>query len=89
MTKPKNRPEDLLPGSVNFITVNGVEIRKGSMASFITNLNIIEDDNRSETDKHAAWERVAELIPVIKASGLLQHVSWKNNKLIQLLQTSN
>ena len=74
-------PQDIFPDDKDFICIGDEAIRKGTMGAFLANLNVIENQGSSECDRNVAWKAIISLLPAIKASGLLLHVSWKNKKL--------
>ncbi|STX47854.1 Uncharacterised protein [Legionella hackeliae] len=56
----------------------GVQVRKATVAAFLANIELLEDNNTSSEDKHQALRALMELAPSIIAIGLPQHVSFKN-----------
>lgn len=63
MTYEKNTPEYLIPDNSNYFEKYGVEIRKGTMASAITNVEIIESSKSSTEDRKEAIEILKALVP--------------------------
>lgn len=74
-------PSDILSDSDDYINLNGVSARKGSIAAFLKNIDILESEESSEA-KDAALKMIKELAPVIIAAGLHKHAVFKN-KIVQ------
>lgn len=77
------KPEDILSDDENFTIKNNVVIRKGTVAAFLANAEILMASNCPE-DKKAILDTLKELTPGIVALGMHHHVTW-NNPLIQAL----
>ncbi len=82
------RPEDILADNENFVELNGVTVRKGSIAAFLKNIDYFEDINSTDAQKAASLEVIKELVPAIIASGLHRHATF-NNKIIQDILMAN
>jgi len=86
MTNNKSvRPEDLLPDGADSTSINGKIVRKGSIAAFLANVDILESGNATEEQKQNAINTMIELAPTIIASGLHKHVEFKNPQIEQIL----
>lgn len=79
------RPEDILPDGVESASINGKMIRKGSIAAFIANAEILENNNSTEQQKQYAINMLIELAPAVIAVGLHRHVEFKNPRIEQIL----
>ncbi|MCC2624180.1 MAG: hypothetical protein K0R14_53 [Burkholderiales bacterium] len=73
-----NSPEKLMPDNATFFIKDGKQIRKGTMASAITNVEIIESSKTTEHEKNNAINMLKELAPLLCAFGLGKHFIWKN-----------
>ena len=84
MTNDSIKPDDILADAENFVELNGLTVRKGSIAAFLKNIDLFEDSNSNsnETQKAAALEMIKELAPAIIAAGLHKHATFKN-KIIE------
>jgi hypothetical protein len=72
MSEPRAiRPEDVLADEVNSTTLNGAEVRKGTVAAFIANAKILE--SLAPTDPHygEVEAQLRELVPAVRAVGVL------------------
>lgn len=76
-----NTPEDLIPDNANYFEKDGIKIRKGTMASAITNAEIIESINSSIEERRSAVEVLKSLVPQLSAFGLNKHLMWRNPKI--------
>lgn len=81
MTHTTNMPENLIPDSANYFEKNGVNIRKGTMAAAVTNIEIIESANSSLLEKHEAIENLKLLAPQLNISGINKHFISRNPKI--------
>lgn len=79
------RPEDILPNGIDSTEINGQSIRKGSIAAFLANANILENPLVSDQQKAAAANEMKKLAPAVIAIGLHKHVTFKNSQVEQIL----
>ncbi|MDI9818332.1 MULTISPECIES: hypothetical protein [unclassified Legionella] len=79
-------PEDIFADNINYTQARGVEVRKGTVAAFIANINIFEDDSSSAEDKTQAIHMIMELAPAIVALGFPQHITFKNSLIESIIQ---
>ena len=68
----------MLADNKDHASFNGTIIRKGSIAAFIKNVDLLELD----AENPGAMAALKELAPAIVAVGLHKHVTFKN-KLVQ------
>jgi len=72
----------LLPDNINNVTINGQSLRKGSVAAFLANVNIIE--NSSDTTGQAytdALKDMLELVPVLELLGVFKHLALRSEHI--------
>lgn len=79
------RPEDVLPDGVDSVSIHGKTVRKGTIAAFLANADILENPNSTEKQKQEAIKTMKELAPGVIAVGLHQHVVFKNREIEQIL----
>lgn len=79
------RPSDILSDSDDYVDLNGLKARKGSIAAFLKNIEIIEREESDTQLKESALNIIRELAPVVIASGLHKHAVFKNNFVQELL----
>jgi hypothetical protein len=65
------RPEDVLADDVNSATLNGTEVRKGSVAAFIANAKILESLALTEPLCSEVEAQLRALVPAVRAVGVL------------------
>lgn len=78
-------PEDILPDDVNESKINGIQVRKGTVAAVLANIDILENSNATEDEKNNAISMITQLAPALVAIGLHKHVVWKNKKVQALI----
>lgn len=79
------RPEDILPDGVDTTAFNGKTVRKGTIAAFLANADILDNPAATEKQKQEAINTMKELAPDVVAIGLHKHVIFKNPEAEQLL----
>lgn len=82
------KPEDILPDGIDNAVINGKNVRKGTIAAFLANTDILENLNSSEQEKQEAINTMKELAPAVIAIGLHKHVIFKNSQAEQILLES-
>lgn len=85
MTVVSVRPEDILADNKDFVELNGLSARKGSIAAFLKNIDLFEDPDTSNAQKAASLAMIKELAPVIIATGLHKHATFKNKTVEDIL----
>lgn len=79
------KPEDVLPDGVDTTAINGKIVRKGTIAAFLANTDIIENQHTTEIQKQEALNTIRELAPAVVATGLHKHVIFKNAHIEKIL----
>jgi hypothetical protein len=79
------RPEDVLPDGVDTTVINGKMVRKGTIAAFLANTDILENQQTTEQQRQEALNMMRELAPSVIAIGLHKHVRFKNTQVEQIL----
>lgn len=82
------RPEDVLPDGIDNIAIDGKTVRKGTIAAFLSNTEILENPAATEIQKQAAKDLMKELAPAVIAIGLHKHVVFKNPEAEKILVES-
>jgi len=85
MTKSPVNPEMVLADGENNIILNGITGRKGSIAAFLQNIDIIEQQDLSVKEKNEVIKVMKELAPVLIATGLYKHAIFKNPEVQAVL----
>ena len=81
------KPEDILADAEDYTVVNGVKVRKGTIAAIFANLSLIEDSKKSLVEKEKAKEQVKELLPGLIALGIADHIIFRNREIQSLVET--
>ncbi|ARG99850.1 hypothetical protein [Legionella micdadei] len=79
-------PEDIIADGADHTVINGTKVRKGSVAAFIANIEILQNPNSSTEDKDNALQAMKELAPAIVTVGLHHHVTFKNKQAEAIIQ---
>lgn len=77
------RPEDILKDGEDFIP--GTTARKGSVAAFFKNLDVIENPSSEKDTCDAAMEIMRELAPVLTSLNFHKHLVFKNPVVQKIL----
>ena len=75
---------DILPGNTNEVVVDGMQLRKGSVAAFLANLAVIEQP-AGYPDYEAAVQDLLELTPVLDKLGLFRHFALRSAKAAAII----
>ncbi len=79
------KQEDILSDSENTTNLNGLTIRKGSIAAFLKNIDILENPKTTEQQMAKVIDAIKELVPAVVAAGLHKHAVFKNRIVQDLL----
>jgi hypothetical protein len=83
------RPEDVLADNETNTNLDGIVARKGSVAAFLKNIDILEDPSAKDSDKETALSIMRELAPVLVGVGLYKHASFKNLAVQEILEEAH
>ncbi|WP_028387775.1 hypothetical protein [Legionella fairfieldensis] len=81
-------PEDIIPDGADYTQINGVSVRKGTVAAFIANIDLLENPDSCLDTRKQALIALKELAPFIITIGLDQHVIFKNTQIQDILAES-
>ena len=79
------KPADILPDDVNAKEVDGMVLRKGSVAAFIANAKILTGSATNEAQKREAKDDLISLVPVLKKLGVFDVFSIRDPKIQSLV----
>ena len=79
------KPEDVLPNGVDSTAINGKVVRKGTIAAFLANADILENPSATENEKKAAHDAMKDLAPDVIIIGLHKHVRFINPEVEKIL----
>jgi len=80
------RPEEILPDNVNQAEIKGVVVRKGSVGAFLANARILADPAASAEDRAIAERDIVAMVPALRALGLFDVLSIRDDKLRVLVE---
>ncbi|MEU5304160.1 hypothetical protein ACH4YO_14460 [Streptomyces noursei] len=69
--QPVVRPEDVLPEGIDSTAINGLTVRKGSVAAFVANALRLDDLSEGTPEYAALVTQMRELAPALRAIGVL------------------
>jgi len=79
------RPEDVLPDQESFITQGGRKIRKGSVAAFMANIRILQ--NEAAKAEHAtAKVHMLGLMPTMQALGFFELFEIRDENIRRIIE---
>ncbi|MFF8902435.1 hypothetical protein ACF082_33745 [Streptomyces lydicus] len=67
---PAVRPEDVLPEGIDSTAMNGLTVRKGSVAAFVANALRLDELTEGTPEYAALVAQMRELAPALRAIGL-------------------
>jgi hypothetical protein len=81
------RAEDLFPDGADSVDVDGVRVRKGSIAAFIHNALALDrlDPDGEEYERAAA--AIGELVPVLRAVRVFDVFSLRSKRVAQVVES--
>ena len=79
------RPEDILPDSVDHITIQGTSLRKGTVAAFLANVRIWLDEQANADARAQAEADLAATLPALHALGLFEVLEVRDAALREWL----
>ncbi len=77
------RPEDILKDGEDFVP--GTTARKGSIAAFLKNVEVLENPNTDKEVSDAAIKIMQELAPVLVSLNFHKHAVFKNPVVQKIL----
>lgn len=79
------RPEDILPDDQSFVSQGGQQLRKGSVAAFMANIRILQNDS-AKAEHATAKAHMQELMPTMEALGFFELFEIKDEKIKKLIE---
>ena len=83
------RPEDVLPDGDDRGIIGGRNVRKGTILSFVRNIEIMENPNTTNKERSEAIEMLNILAPDVISVSLHKHVVFKNEKVEAILNKAD
>jgi hypothetical protein len=79
------RPEDLLPAGADSGVINGVEVRKGTVAAFVANAQRLEALDPDSAEYAELAGRLQAAKPLLAAIGVLDVFDPRSPRLKEIL----
>lgn len=79
-------PQDILPDAIDATEIDGVIVRKGTIAAAMANANIIASIDASIAEKQQALNAFITLSPGLVALKVHQHLTWNNPDLQKIIE---
>jgi hypothetical protein len=79
------RPEDVLPDGVDGAVLNGVQVRKGSVAAFVANARTLQTLETGSPEHDRLAEQLRALAPALEAVGVFEIFDLRSPALKALL----
>lgn len=83
------RPEDLFPSGPDSMNVNGTDVRKGSIASFIYNALSLETLDPSSEAYEQALSDLRDMIPVLRAIRVFDVFSLRSERVAEIVREAD
>ncbi|WP_407851204.1 hypothetical protein [Bordetella petrii] len=80
------RAEDILPGGQDWAEVDGVAVRKGTVAAFLANARLWSDPSADAAARAAAEHDMAGALPSLRALGLFEVLAPRDPALREWLE---
>jgi hypothetical protein len=80
------RPEDLFPDGPDSMEVDGIHVRKGSIASFIYNALTLDRADPSSAEYERALAGLREMAPVLNAVHVFEVFSLRSQRVAAVVR---
>jgi len=80
------RAEDALPDHLNAATIDGMSIRKGTIAAFLANAKVIADEGADAAAWAAAERDIVDALPSLRAVGLFGVMEVRDTRVRALVE---
>ena len=79
------RPEDVLPDGVDGAELNGVRVRKGSVAAFCANVQQLHALSADSPDRVTIEEQLRALAPAVRAAGVFDVFALRSPEIAAII----
>ncbi|MBS0447877.1 MAG: hypothetical protein JSR59_18205 [Proteobacteria bacterium] len=83
------RAEDALPDQLNAATIEGVTIRKGTIAAFLANAKVVADARSDPAARAVAERDIADALPALRAIGLFDVLAVRDARVRALVESGS
>ncbi len=90
MTSPlPARPQDVLPDEVDRTEIDGIVMRKGTVAAFVRNALRWTDPDTGDAERAALTDAIVEAVPALRALGVLAVFDIRDARLRALIAAAD
>lgn len=75
------RAHDILPDHLDEARIDGVAVRKGSVAAFLANAHTLTDPRTDNATRAEAEQHIREALPALRAVGLFEVLEIRDARL--------
>ena len=79
------RPQDMLEDQQDVATINGVQVRKGTLGAFIANARRLGSHPEGSAERAEILGQLRALAPAVRAVGLLEVFEPRSEELKEVL----
>lgn len=79
------RPEDVLPDETDRAEINGISVRKGTVAAFLQNAMRWSDAATADADRQELGREITDSIPALRALGVFAVFEVRDERLRALM----
>lgn len=83
------RAQDVLPDGVDQLQLNGVSVRKGSVAAFLANAKVLADTFATAEARLEAERDILEAMPALCATGLFEVMQLRDETVRAFVEALN
>lgn len=83
---PPARPQDVLPDDVDRTEIDGIVMRKGTVAAFVKNAIRWSDPDTGDEERAALAGAIVEAVPALRALGVLTVFDVRDTRLRALVE---
>ncbi len=84
--KKSIKPEDILSDDESIKIIDGVPVRKGTIAAVMANAKILSDSSISPSEKSEALKTIKEYAPALVVLGVYEHMKWNNPEIQKIVE---
>jgi hypothetical protein len=83
------RPEDLFPDGPDSMDVDGIRVRKGSIASFIYNALTLDSVDPGSAEYRRARSGIQDLAPLLRAVRVFEVFSVRSERVAEAMRETD
>ncbi|RBP83689.1 hypothetical protein EBI01_18715 [Marinomonas rhizomae] len=81
MTSTTTKPEDILPEGINQTNLEGINIRKGTVAAFLQNTKRWQNPTTSREEKEELFDAIQKALPILRVLGMFEVFQFQDKTL--------